>query len=106
MTRIAPAAVVTHRRSGPAAPRPTAARRRRMRRRPARIILGPHQTRVLEVIPNTPPDGQVGVIPGMMVGVAGVAVAQLLSRDAHGSSALPRRLRLVRSGAPRPTSES
>ena len=35
----------------------------------------------MEVIPNTPPDGQVGVIPGT-VGVAGVAVAQLLGRDA------------------------
>ena len=34
----------------------------------------------MEVIPNTPPDGQVGVIPGT-VGVAGVAVAQLLGRD-------------------------
>ena len=33
------------------------------------------------MIPNTPPDGQVGVIPGT-VGVAGVAVAQLLGRDA------------------------
>ena len=36
---------------------------------------------VLEEIPNTPPDGQVGVIPGTL-GVAGVAVAQLLGRDA------------------------
>ena len=35
----------------------------------------------MEVIPNTPPDGQVGVIPGT-VGVAGVAAAQLLGRDA------------------------
>ena len=35
----------------------------------------------MEVIPNTPPDGQVGVIPGT-VGVAGVAVEQLLGRDA------------------------
>ena len=35
----------------------------------------------MEVIPNTPPDGQVGVIPGT-VGVAGVDVAQLLGRDA------------------------
>ena len=35
----------------------------------------------MEVIPNTPPNGQVGVIPGT-VGVAGVAVAQLLGRDA------------------------
>ena len=33
------------------------------------------------MIPNTPPDGQVGVIPGT-VGVAGIAVAQLLGRDA------------------------
>ena len=33
------------------------------------------------MIPNTPPDGQVGVIPGT-VGFAGVAVAQLLGRDA------------------------
>ena len=33
------------------------------------------------MIPNTPPDGQVGVIPGT-VGVAGVAVAQLLGIDA------------------------
>ena len=33
------------------------------------------------MIPKTPPDGQVGVIPGT-VGVAGVAVAQLLCRDA------------------------
>ena len=33
------------------------------------------------MIPNTPPDGQVGVIPGT-VGVAGVAVAQILGRDA------------------------
>ena len=32
----------------------------------------------MEVIPNTPPDGQVGVIPGTV----GVAVAQLLGRDA------------------------
>ena len=35
----------------------------------------------MEVIPNTPPDGQVGVNPGT-VGVAGVAIAQLLGRDA------------------------
>ena len=35
----------------------------------------------MEVIPNTPHDGQVGVIPGTF-GVAGVAVAQLLGRDA------------------------
>ena len=35
----------------------------------------------MEVISNTPPDGQVGVISGT-VGVAGVAVTQLLSRDA------------------------
>ena len=35
----------------------------------------------MEVIPNTPPDGQVGVIRGT-VGVTGVAVAQLLGRDA------------------------
>ena len=33
------------------------------------------------MIPNTPPDGQVGVIPGT-VGVACPAVAQLLGRDA------------------------
>ena len=33
------------------------------------------------MIPHTPPDGQVGVIPSK-VGVAGVAVAQLLGRDA------------------------
>ena len=33
------------------------------------------------MISNTPPDGQVGVIPGT-VGVAGVALAQLLGRDA------------------------
>ena len=33
------------------------------------------------MIPNTPPDGQLGVTPGT-VGVAGVAVAQLLGRDA------------------------
>ena len=33
------------------------------------------------MIPNTPHDGQVGVIHGT-VGAAGVAVAQLLSRDA------------------------
>ena len=33
------------------------------------------------MIPNTPPDGRVGIIPGT-VGVAGVAVAQLLGRDA------------------------
>ena len=33
------------------------------------------------MIPDTPPDGQVGVIPGP-VGVAGVAVAQLLGIDA------------------------
>ena len=33
------------------------------------------------MIPNTPPDGQVGVIPGT-VDVAGVAIAQLLGRDA------------------------
>ena len=33
------------------------------------------------MIPNTPPDGEVGVIPGT-VGVAGVAVAQFLGRDA------------------------
>ena len=33
------------------------------------------------MIPNTPPEGQVGVILGT-VGVAGVAVAQLLGRDA------------------------
>ena len=38
----------------------------------------------MEVIPNTPPDGQVGVIPGTVgVGrVARVAVKQLLCRDA------------------------
>ena len=36
---------------------------------------------MLEVIPNTPPDGRVGVIPGTVI-VAGVAVAQLLGRDA------------------------
>ena len=35
----------------------------------------------MEVIQNTPPDGQARVIPGT-VGVAGVAVAQLLGRDA------------------------
>ena len=35
----------------------------------------------MEVIPNTPPDGQVGVILGT-VGVAFVAAAQLLNRDA------------------------
>ena len=35
------------------------------------------------MIPNTPPDGQVGVIPGtVQCGVAGLAVAQLLGRDA------------------------
>ena len=33
------------------------------------------------MIPNTPPAGQVGVIPGTVV-VAGLAVAQLLGRDA------------------------
>ena len=32
----------------------------------------------MEVVPNTPPDGQVGVIPGTV----GVAVAQLLGHDA------------------------
>ena len=36
---------------------------------------------VLEVIPNTPPDSQVGVIPGT-AGVASSAVVQLLGRDA------------------------
>ena len=46
-----------------------------------------------EVIPNT---------PGTR-GVAGVAAAQLLGRDAV---VVRSRLRLVRSGAPRPTSES
>ena len=35
----------------------------------------------MQEIPNILPDGQVGVIPGT-VGVAGVAVAQLLGRDA------------------------
>ena len=35
----------------------------------------------MEVIPNTPPHGQVGIIPGT-VGVACVAVAPLLGRDA------------------------
>ena len=35
----------------------------------------------MEVIPNILPDCRVGVIPGT-VGVAGVAVAQLLGRDA------------------------
>ena len=34
----------------------------------------------MEVIPNPPPDGQVGAIPGT-VGVAGEAVTQLLGRD-------------------------
>ena len=32
------------------------------------------------MVPNTPPDGQVGVLG--TVGVAGIAVAQLLGRDA------------------------
>ena len=36
--------------------------------------------KVLDVVPNTPPDGQVGVLG--TVGVAGIAVAQLLGRDA------------------------
>ena len=35
----------------------------------------------MEVIPNTPPDGQVVVIPST-IGVAGVAVGQLLGREA------------------------
>ena len=39
------------------------------------------RTRVLELIPNTLPNGRVGVIP-CTVGVAGVAVAQILGRDA------------------------
>ena len=39
------------------------------------------RTRVLEVIPSTPPKGQVGIIPGT-VGVANVAVAQLLCHNA------------------------
>ena len=58
-------------------------------RRPDPDELRPDRTRELEVIPNTPPDGQVGVVPGT-VGVAGVAVAQGLGRDAATEALLDR----------------
>ena len=77
MTRISPAAVVVHRGSGPAAARPSPQPSDAPPAGPDGLCLD--RTRVLEGIPNTPPDGQVGVIPGT---VGGVAVAQLLGRDA------------------------
>ena len=52
---------------------------------------------MLEMTPNTPPVGLVGVIPGPD-GVAGVAVVPLVRRDADVVH-FHRRLWLVRSGA-------
>ena len=56
------AVLVVHRRSGPAAPRPNLQTSEAPPAGPDELWLD--RTRVSEVIPNTPPDGQVGVIPG------------------------------------------
>ena len=69
MTWSAPAAVVIHLRSGPAAPSPSPQPSDALPAGPDELLLD--QTGVLEVIPNTPPAGQVRVVPGTVgVGVA------------------------------------